>query len=90
MAADTIIYTYTDEAPMLATYSLLPIIQAFAGAAGVEVETRDISLAGRILSQFPDHLTDEIARVLAKQHTDEVGPWAAYLPLLGDRPTPAD
>lgn len=44
-----IIYTYTDEAPALATYSLLPIIQAFAGACGVTVETRDISLAGRIL-----------------------------------------
>ena len=49
----TIIYTHTDEAPALATYSLLPIIQAFAKAAGVEVETRDISLAGRILSPVP-------------------------------------
>ena len=48
----TIIYTQTDEAPALATYSLLPIIQAFAGVAGVAVETRDISLAGRILAQF--------------------------------------
>jgi isocitrate dehydrogenase len=55
----TIIYTYTDEAPALATYSLLPIVQAFAGAAGVGVTTRDISLAGRILSQFPDFLTPE-------------------------------
>jgi isocitrate dehydrogenase len=54
-----IIYTYTDEAPALATHSLLPIIEAFAGAAGVEVETRDISLAGRILAVFPDRLTDE-------------------------------
>jgi isocitrate dehydrogenase len=54
-----IIYTYTDEAPALATHSLLPVIQAFASAAGVEVETRDISLAGRILAKFPDHLTDE-------------------------------
>jgi isocitrate dehydrogenase len=54
-----IIYTHTDEAPALATYSFLPIIEAFAGAAGVAVETRDISLAGRILAQFPDHLTDE-------------------------------
>ncbi|HSK23643.1 MAG TPA: NADP-dependent isocitrate dehydrogenase [Egicoccus sp.] len=51
-----IIYTYTDEAPALATHSLLPIIQAFAGAAGVEVETRDISLAGRILAAFADRL----------------------------------
>ncbi|WP_320673198.1 NADP-dependent isocitrate dehydrogenase [Patulibacter defluvii] len=54
-----VIYTYTDEAPALATHSFLPIIEAFAGAAGVEVETRDISLAGRILAQFPDRLTAE-------------------------------
>ena len=54
-----IIYTFTDEAPALATYSLLPVIQAFAGAAGVDVETRDISLAGRILAHFPEKLTDE-------------------------------
>jgi len=53
-----IIYTHTDEAPALATYSLLPIIQAFAGAAGVEVETRDISLAGRIIAAFPERLTE--------------------------------
>jgi isocitrate dehydrogenase len=49
-----IIYTHTDEAPALATYSFLPIISAFARTAGVDVETRDISLAGRIVSQFPD------------------------------------
>jgi isocitrate dehydrogenase len=54
-----IIYTFTDEAPALATYSFLPIIQAFASAAGVDVETRDISLAGRILATFPDHLTED-------------------------------
>jgi isocitrate dehydrogenase len=54
-----IIYTHTDEAPALATYSFLPIIQAFGAAAGVEIESRDISLAGRILAQFPDHLTEE-------------------------------
>lgn len=54
-----IIYTLTDEAPLLATYSLLPIVQAFAGAAGVPVETRDISLAARILAVFPDALTAE-------------------------------
>ena len=54
-----IIYTLTDEAPMLATYSFLPIVQAFAGKAGVSMETRDISLAGRILAQFPDLLTEE-------------------------------
>jgi isocitrate dehydrogenase len=53
-----ILYTFTDEAPALATYSLLPIIQAFAGACGVAVETRDISLAGRIIAQFPDRLTE--------------------------------
>ena len=55
----TIIYTFTDEAPALATYSFLPIIEAFAGVAGVEVETRDISLAGRIIATFPERLTDE-------------------------------
>ena len=55
----TIIYTLTDEAPMLATYSFLPVVQAFASSAGVDVETRDISLAGRILALFPDELTDE-------------------------------
>lgn len=53
------IYTITDEAPMLATYSLLPIVQKFASAAGIEVETRDISLAGRILAQFPERLTEK-------------------------------
>src|SRR5204863_6761404 len=47
-----LIYTYTDEAPALATHSFLPIIEAFAGKAGVDVELRDISLAGRILAQF--------------------------------------
>jgi len=51
-----IIYTLTDEAPMLATYSLLPIVQAWTRTAGVEVETRDISLAGRMLAAFPDFL----------------------------------
>jgi isocitrate dehydrogenase len=52
-----IIYTWTDEAPALATYAFLPVIRAFAGATGVPVETRDISLAGRILAVFPDRLT---------------------------------
>ena len=55
----SIIYTYTDEAPALATHSLLPIIDAFASAAGVSIETRDISVAARILAQFPERLTDE-------------------------------
>ncbi|GAB3265677.1 NADP-dependent isocitrate dehydrogenase [Alteromonas gracilis] len=59
MTDSTIIYTHTDEAPALATYSLLPIIEAYAGAAGVEVETRDISLSGRILAQFPDRLRED-------------------------------
>ncbi|OUS69668.1 isocitrate dehydrogenase (NADP(+)) [Pseudoalteromonas sp. A601] len=54
-----IIYTKTDEAPALATYSLLPIIQAYTNAAGVEVETRDISLAGRVIANFPEYLTEE-------------------------------
>ncbi|MBK8447732.1 MAG: NADP-dependent isocitrate dehydrogenase [Micropruina sp.] len=55
----SIIYTHTDEAPLLATYSLLPIVQAYAAAAGVDVQTRDISLAGRIIALFPERLTDE-------------------------------
>ncbi|MEN7972280.1 MAG: NADP-dependent isocitrate dehydrogenase [Verrucomicrobiota bacterium] len=54
-----IIYTITDEAPALATHSLLPIIEAYTSAAGVVVETRDISLSGRILANFPDFLTEE-------------------------------
>ena len=49
-----ILYTLTDEAPFLATASFLPIVQAYAGTAGVDVETRDISLAARILAQFPE------------------------------------
>ena len=58
MSTAKIIYTKTDEAPMLATYSLLPIIEAFTRAAGVTVETRDISLAGRIIANFPDRLSE--------------------------------
>tara|TARA_R110001592_G_scaffold66678_2_gene204848 strand:+ start:12552 stop:14780 length:2229 start_codon:yes stop_codon:yes gene_type:complete len=54
-----IIYTKTDEAPALATYSLLPILNAFSSAAGISVESSDISLAARILSSFPEHLTEE-------------------------------
>jgi isocitrate dehydrogenase len=57
--ADKIIYTKTDEAPMLATYSFLPIINAFSKAAGVTVELRDISLAGRVIALFPEYLTPE-------------------------------
>ena len=55
--APTIIYTITDEAPALATYSLLPILQAFARPAGINVTTKDISLAGRIIASFADALT---------------------------------
>ncbi len=59
MSKQKIIYTITDEAPMLATHSFLPIVKAFSAAADVQVETRDISLAGRIIANFPDNLTDE-------------------------------
>lgn len=72
----TIIYTYTDEAPMLATHSLLPIVRSFAGAAGVEVQTRDISLAGRILAAFADRLPEE------QKHADAL----AELGELAQRP----
>jgi isocitrate dehydrogenase len=63
-----IVYTLTDEAPALATQSLLPILRAFAGAAEIEIEERDISLAGRILAQFPDRLDGEqcVADALAE------------------------
>ncbi len=59
MQTSKIVWTKVDEAPALATYSLLPIVQAFAGVAGIAVETRDISLAGRILANFPENLTAE-------------------------------
>jgi len=71
-----IIYTLTDEAPYLATQSLLPIVQAFAGTAGIDVETRDISLAGRILAQFPDCLAD----------SQKIGDHLAELGELATRP----
>src|ERR1044072_6334506 len=63
-----IIYTHTDEAPALATASLLPIVQAFAAAADVDVELRDISLAGRILAQFPDLLGPVRPRARGSPH----------------------
>ncbi len=68
MTTSKIIYTITDEAPALATYSLLPIIQAFVKSSGIEVDTRDISLAGRILANFPENLTEDqkIGDVLAE------------------------
>src|SRR5512142_1597642 len=59
MTSPKIIYTLTDEAPALATYSLLPIINAFTNAAGVTVETRDISLAGRVIANLGEYLKPE-------------------------------
>ncbi|CMQ47985.1 isocitrate dehydrogenase [NADP] [Mycobacterium tuberculosis] len=55
----TIIYTLTDEAPLLATYAFLPIVRAFAEPAGIKIEASDISVAARILAEFPDYLTEE-------------------------------
>ena len=76
MTDSTIIYTHTDEAPALATYSLLPVIEAYASTAGVRVETRDISLAGRILAGFPEYL----------DASQRVGDALAELGALADRP----
>ncbi|MCG7208956.1 NADP-dependent isocitrate dehydrogenase [Streptomyces arenae] len=59
MTDSTIIYTYTDEAPALATHSFLPVVQAYASQAGVAVDTRDISLAGRIIAHFPEYLNED-------------------------------
>ena len=75
--AAKIIYTKVDEAPALATYSFLPIVKAFTKAAGVAVELRDISLAGRIIATFPEHLTaqqkqsDDLAELGALAKTPE-------------------
>ncbi len=72
-----IVYTHTDEAPALATQSLLPILRAYASAAGIEIELRDISLAGRILAQFPERLSedqrvsDALSQLGALAQTDE-------------------
>ncbi|MDX5420780.1 MAG: NADP-dependent isocitrate dehydrogenase [Hymenobacteraceae bacterium] len=74
--SDTIIYTITDEAPALATRSFLPIVRTFTEAAGIEIETRDISLAGRIIAAFPENLTEE------QQQTDDL----AYLGELAKTP----
>jgi len=76
MADHKIIYTKTDEAPMLATYSFLPIVRTFAKAADIEIETKDISLAARILSYFPDYLTDD------QKQSDDL----AYLGELAKKP----
>ena len=59
MTTSKIIWTKTDEAPALATYSLLPIVRAYASDTGIAIETRDISLAGRIIANFPDNLTED-------------------------------
>lgn len=72
MKASTIVYTKTDEAPALATYSFLPIVQAFCGEANVNIELRDISLAGRILANFPEGLTEEQAQVDALSELGEL------------------
>ncbi|MGH8260264.1 MAG: NADP-dependent isocitrate dehydrogenase, partial [Steroidobacteraceae bacterium] len=77
MSQTKILYTLTDEAPALATYSLLPIVRSFTGAASIAVETRDISLAGRILANFPDELpagqrqSDDLAELGALATTPE-------------------
>ena len=69
-----ILYTLTDEAPFLATQSLLPIVDAFTSTAGVAVETRDISLAARIVAQFPDTLDE------AQQMPTTWPSWASWPP----------
>lgn len=77
-----IIYTFTDEAPALATYSLLPIIEAFTASADIDVETRDISLAGRILASFPEQLGDKaVADHLAELGALAVTPEANIIKL---------
>ena len=70
-----IIYTITDEAPALATFSLLPIIQAYIGKAGIEIETRDLSLSARILAKFPEFLTEE------QQYSDDLSELGALAKL---------
>ena len=86
----TIIYTHTDEAPALATASLLPVIQAFSAAAGVTVELRDISLAARVLAAFPDfleeghhHHHDAEMQSISVRHPGEVHP-ERFMPWLSD------
>ena len=83
MTESTIIYTHTDEAPLLATYSLLPVVQAYAAEAGVSVVTRDISLAGRILASFPERLREDqrVADSLAELGRDVLTPEANIIKL---------
>ena len=68
----TIIYTHTDEAPALATWSLLPIIKAYCSTSGINIETRDISLSGRILAVFPEYLAE------AQRQSDDLAPVRAW------------
>jgi isocitrate dehydrogenase len=79
----TIIYTHTDEAPLLATYSLLPVVQAYAAQAGVSVVIRDISLAGRILANFPERLREDqkVADALAELGREVLTPEANIIKL---------
>jgi isocitrate dehydrogenase len=79
----TIIYTHTDEAPLLATYSLLPVVQAYAAQAGVAVTTRDISLAGRILASFPERLAEDqqVVDALAELGREVLTPGANIIKL---------
>jgi len=72
MSKTTIFYTVTDEAPALATQSFLPIVQAFTGTAGIAIETRDISLASRVLANFPENLTDEQKQIDALAELGEL------------------
>ncbi len=90
MTSHKIIYTMVDEAPALATYSLLPIVQAFTKAAGITVETRDISLAGRILANFPENLTknQQIADELAELGKLALQPEANIIKLPNISATP--
>ncbi len=83
MTESTIIYTHTDEAPLLATYSLLPVVQAYAARAGVSVVTRDISLAGRILASFAERLPEDrrVDDALAELGRDVLTPGANIIKL---------
>ena len=84
-----IIYTFTDEAPALATYSLLPIVEAFTASADIAVETRDISLAGRILASFPEQLGNKaVPDHLAELGDLAVTPEANIIKLPTSAPRP--
>ena len=87
MTDSKIIYTHTDEAPLLATYSFLPIISAYAATAGVALETRDISLAGRIIANFPEHLLPDqrIGDALAELGALVLDPRANIIKLVPSR-----